>query len=183
LFVDRSRQLATTDYLLLLECLAISISNPSLRRSHTERHGAALVREVKEFLAGNLDKSPNLDEISTTFRISRRHLTRLFAEQTGLSVLGFIQQLRISRAKELLQHTPMSVLNVALAVGFQSPSHFAAVFSSQVRESPDNWRRQVRQTQNIQGAPAAAGNNLRRHETLGAPARQRCRVMGDAVVK
>ncbi len=49
-FVDRRRQVAQADHLLLLECLAISLSQPSVRRSSTERHGAALVRDVRAYL-------------------------------------------------------------------------------------------------------------------------------------
>lgn len=51
-FVDRRRQIAQADHLLLLECLAISLSQPSVRRSSTERHGAALVRDVRLYLDG-----------------------------------------------------------------------------------------------------------------------------------
>lgn len=148
-FVDRSQQLAMTDHLLLLECLAISLSNPSLRRSPTERHGAALVREIQAFLSGTLDRSPTLDEIAQSFNLSRRHLTRLFAEQTGVSVLDFVQKLRIARAKDLLQHTPMCVIEVAQSVGFQSASHFARVFSDQVGRRPDDWRRGAKSSQAV----------------------------------
>ncbi len=140
-FVDRRRQVAQADHLLLVECLAISLSEPSIRRSSTERHGAALVRDVRAYLAGNLDRAPDLDEVAATFHLSRRHLTRLFAQHAGGSILVYVQRLRIERAKHLLRHTGLSVLEVAHAVGLDSPSHLAGLFRRETGLSPDDWRR------------------------------------------
>ena len=141
-FVDRTRQIAQTDHLLLLECLAISLSQPSIRRSSTERHGAALVQEVCTYLAGNLGQAPSLDQVAVAFHVSRRHLTRLFAQHMGETILGHMQRLRLDRAKDLLRHTRMPVLDVASTVGFDSPSHLARVFRRDIGSSPDEWRRQ-----------------------------------------
>ncbi len=140
-FVDRRRQVAQADHLLLLECLAISLSQPSVRRSSTERHGAALVRDVRAYLAGNLARAPDLDEVAATFHVSRRHLTRLFAQHAGGSILAYVQRLRVERAKNLLRQTRLSVLEVAHAVGLESPSHLAGLFRREVGSSPDDWRR------------------------------------------
>ena len=140
-FVDRGRLIAQADHLLLLECLAISLSQPSIGRSSTERHGAALIREVCTYLAGNLDQAPSLDQVAAAFHVSRRHLTRLFAQHMGEPVLAHVQRLRLDRAKDLLRHTRMSVLEVASTVGFDSPSHLAQVFRRDTGASPDEWRR------------------------------------------
>lgn len=140
-FVDRRRQLAQVDHLLLLECLTISLSQPSLQRSCTERHGARLVRDVKAYVEGNLEQAPGLDELAAVFHLSRRHLTRLFALHTGETVLAFVQRLRVERAQTLLRHTRMSVLEIAHSVGYESPSHLAHVFRRVLGRSPDEWRR------------------------------------------
>ncbi|WBO21812.1 helix-turn-helix domain-containing protein [Sphingomonas abietis] len=137
--VERVRRL---DALLAFECLAISASRPRLRRSTTQAHGAALVREIHAFLDGNLDRPLDLDVLADHFRISRRHLTRLFVEISGETILSRLQTLRIGRAKEYLAHTRMSVIEIALAVGFQSPSHFGQMFRRQTGAGPAEWRRQ-----------------------------------------
>lgn len=140
-FVDRRRQVAQADHLLLLECLAISLSEPSIRRSSTERHGAALVRDVCAYLAGNLGRAPDLDEVAAAFHVSRRHLTRLFAQHAGGSILAYVQRLRVERAKGLLRHTRLSVLEIAHTLGLDSPSHLAGLFRRETGMSPDDWRR------------------------------------------
>lgn len=140
-FVDRRRQIAQADHLLLLECLAIALSKQSVRRSSTARHGAALVRDVQLYLAENLDRAPSLDEIASVFHLSRRHLTRLFAQYTSGSILACMQRLRIERAQSLLRHTRLSVLEIAHSIGLDSPSHFADLFRRETGLSPDDWRR------------------------------------------
>lgn len=141
--IDRSRRLAHADYLLLLECIAASISRPGIRRPATQRHGDDLVREISAHLAGNLEEAPSLDDLAALFNVSRRHLTRLFSEHAGETVLTHLQRLRVERAKELLEHTRLSVLEIAQAVGFQSPSHFAEIFCREVSVNPDEWRRRT----------------------------------------
>lgn len=143
-FIDRSRQMAQTDHLLLLECLAISLSQPSVQRSSTERQGADLVRDVQRYLSGNIERAIGLDDLAAAFHISRRHLTRLFAQHTGLSVLAYLQQLRLERASHLLLHTRLSVLEIANSLGLESPSHLAHLFRRARGCSPDEFRRQAR---------------------------------------
>ena len=95
-------------------------------------------------MAGSLDQAPNLDQLAAVFHVSRRHLTRLFAQHMGETVLQHVQRLRLERAKALLRHTRMSVLEVASTVGFNSPSHLAKIFQGDIGAPPDEWRRKQR---------------------------------------
>lgn len=132
------------DRLLLLECMITACAEPALHRASPEQHGAALVRNVCTHLAENLDQPLSLDDLAAAFNLSRRHLTRLFSEHRGETVLAHLQRLRMRRAKALLLHTRLSVLQVAEAVGFQSPSHFSTIFAREAGMNPDQWRRRTR---------------------------------------
>jgi AraC family transcriptional regulator len=136
-----AQRIAQIDHLLLLECAATALSSPAIQRSTTQKHGAALVRDVQSFLAARLDRALDIETIAETFHISRRHLTRLFADHAGQTVLEFNQGLRMARARQLLEHTGLSVLEIANRVGFQSPSHFAALFRRKHGHAPEEWRR------------------------------------------
>lgn len=129
-----------TDRLLLLECMITASTNPALHPASPEHHGAALVENVCAHLAETLDQPLSLDDLAATFDLSRRHLTRLFAEHRGEAILAYLQRLRVARAKELLQ-TQMSILQIAEAVGLHSPSHFSALFLRETGQSPNHWRR------------------------------------------
>jgi len=139
--VDRRIQIAQIDYSVLLECLAIALSQPTIGRSSVEKHGAALVAQVVKLLENTLEDVPSLEQLAVSFGVSRRHLTRVFADVTGDTILGHVQKLRMERSKQLLRHTRLSIIEIALNVGFQSASHFAEIFRRATDMSPDQWRR------------------------------------------
>lgn len=141
--LDRRVQTAHLDYSMMLECLAIALSTPKVTRNTLDRHGAALVRQVKMLLESSIEEMPSLDRIASDFGVSRRHLTRIFAEETGDTILGYVQRLRVECAKQLLAYTRLSIIDVASSVGFQSASHFADMFRRMTALSPDQWRRQA----------------------------------------
>ncbi len=52
----------------------------------------------------------------------------------------FVSDLRIARARDLLENTDKSVTDIGLAGGFVRPSHFATMFRKRVGMSPSAWR-------------------------------------------
>lgn len=138
---ERKAQLGLIDQLLLLECLSIALTTPSNHRSSLEPHGAGLVKRITEFLDISVEDLPSLEQIASQFGVSKRHLTRTFSEVTGQSILSYVQEVRVERAKELLRHTRLSMIEIAERVGFQSASHFAEIFRRLTQHAPKDWRR------------------------------------------
>jgi hypothetical protein len=134
-----AQRIAQIDHLLLLECAATALNSPAIQRSTTQKHGAALVRDVQAFLPrGSIRRSISIHWPRPSMS---RAATWLFADHAGQTVLEFNQGLRMARARQLLEHTGLSVLEIANRVGFQSPSHFAALFRRQHGHAPEAWRR------------------------------------------
>ena len=57
--------------------------------------------------------------------ISRAQLFRKVKSKTGVTLVDLIRQIRLQKAKQMLQHTDLSVSQVAYSVGFSSASYFA----------------------------------------------------------
>jgi AraC family transcriptional regulator len=66
----------------------------------------------------------------------------LFKMSTGYAPHKYVLLQRIERAKQELRDGRHSVLEVALAVGFQNPSHFAHMFRKLVRTTPTRFQNQ-----------------------------------------
>jgi transcriptional regulator GlxA family with amidase domain len=79
--------------------------------------------------------------------MSTRQLERLFSRYLGRSPKRYYMELRLARARNLLMQTDMSVIEVALACGFTSPSHFSKCYRALYRTTPYRER----------GASQAAG--------------------------
>ena len=68
--------------------------------------------------------------------MSTRQLERLFRRYLSRSPKRYYMELRLQKARNLLMQTDMSVINVALACGFASPSHFSKCYRSHYDTAP-----------------------------------------------
>ncbi|MGD1870257.1 MAG: GlxA family transcriptional regulator [Neomegalonema sp.] len=103
------------------------------------RSGA--LAEAIEAMEHNLDAPLSMIEIATPVGLTRRQLHRLFREHTGQSPTDFYRDIRLRYARNLLRQTPSKVIDVALASGFGSHSHFSKVYREHFGVSPLKDRR------------------------------------------
>ncbi|KUJ81843.1 GlxA family transcriptional regulator [Ruegeria profundi] len=68
--------------------------------------------------------------------MSTRQLERLFRRYLSRSPKRYYMELRLHKARNLLMQTDMSVINVALACGFASPSHFSKCYRAHYNTTP-----------------------------------------------
>jgi AraC-like DNA-binding protein len=104
------------------------------------------LRKVKRFITRNLeneDIDPN--SVANAVGMSARQLMRLF-EEDGSSVMRYLLQQRLEKAKSLLTHGDdgLRIGDVAWQCGFVSASHFSRAFKKQFGESPTEFQRSVR---------------------------------------
>lgn len=93
------------------------------KRLNQERVG-----KVIGVLQENLAESLSLEEIGRRVGCSRFHLSRIFSQEMGCGVFQYLRALRMERAAELLRAKKLNVTQVAMEVGFASPSHFSTAF-------------------------------------------------------
>jgi AraC family transcriptional regulator len=72
---------------LLINCLSRIERGEQLSTSTPGRHGEALVSEVKSYISNNVSNDLSLDLIADAFGLSRRHVTRLFRDKTGMPLM------------------------------------------------------------------------------------------------
>jgi AraC family carnitine catabolism transcriptional activator len=76
------------------------------------------------------------DELAQEIGVTRRQLERLFCAALKDTPTHFYQQLRLNRARELLQQTDMTITSICVACGFESPSHFSRTYRARFGASP-----------------------------------------------
>ncbi len=75
-------------------------------------------------------------ELAKSVNMSTRQLERLFRRYLNRSPKRYYMELRLDKARNLLLQTDMSVINVALACGFTSPSHFSKCYRAHFNRTP-----------------------------------------------
>ncbi|MEM8870039.1 MAG: GlxA family transcriptional regulator, partial [Pseudomonadota bacterium] len=91
---------------------------------------------VIQMMEENIEDPISPSVLAQDVGMSTRQLERLFRRYLNCSPKRYYMELRLARARNLLMQTDMSVINVALACGFASPSHFSKCYRSQFGTTP-----------------------------------------------
>jgi len=95
-------------------------------------------------------------ELARSVNMSTRQLERLFRRYLTRSPKRYYTELRLEKARHLLLQTDMSVINVALACGFTSPSHFSKCYRAHFNRTPYRERGSPTNTGTERAAPPKA---------------------------
>jgi AraC family transcriptional regulator len=100
------------------------------------------LKRVLDHIGDNLAEDLSLSQLAAVAGMSPHYFAELFKMSTGYAPHKYVLLQRIERAKQELRDGRHSVLEVALAVGFQNPSHFARMFRKLARTSPSRFQNQ-----------------------------------------
>ena len=102
------------------------------------------MQAVIERMYDSLGERLSVEELASWCRFSVGYFSHLFRTVTGLSPHAYIARLRIERAKSLLDGTDLSVLEIALAVGYDDQNYFSRFFKEKTGLSPTAYRAALR---------------------------------------
>lgn len=132
---------ALADILLaeLLLHVASIVQNTSIKanvRSYVQR--------AVDYIAAHLCTDLRVGDIAEEVNIAPNYLQRIFKQTMGVTLVEYINQQRIEQSKRLLMYTNDSIVDVAIASGFNSRQHFFRVFNSMMNMSPQQFRQEHR---------------------------------------
>lgn len=137
---DYVRDMRISEKLMSLLTLLMEESwNPDL--ASASGHKRQNLLRVKEYLDTHYPEKITLDQLSGLFYINKFYLTRIFKEQFGMSVSAYLQQIRITRAKQLLRFTDRSIESIGAECGIGDANYFARMFKKIEGISPGEFRK------------------------------------------
>ena len=86
----------------------------------------------------------------TTFPLSPRTLKRRFKKATGFTLISYIHELRLKQAKQLLEQSALSMMEICEQVGYADMSYFRRIFARQMGMTPVEYRSLYRHNQTDQ---------------------------------
>lgn len=107
-------------------------------RTASENH----VRKAEQFIRDRFSTIPSMQEVAGHVGISHDHLRHAFRAHRRKSMVRYLNEVRIDRAKTLLIHTRLPLKQVAAMCGFHDVYYFSAVFRNFARTSPGHFRSQ-----------------------------------------
>jgi len=103
-------------------------------------HGDTAVLKVQHWLHSTQAKDISLATLASQANLEERTFLRRFQKATGMTTTDYCQNLRVGRARELLQFGTLSIERVAWEVGYNDTGAFRKVFTRIVGLSPSEYR-------------------------------------------
>ncbi|MGI5936885.1 MAG: helix-turn-helix transcriptional regulator [Oscillospiraceae bacterium] len=107
------------------------------------------VSSVKAYMHRNFSRRLTLMEMAEHVRLNPQYLSVLFKKETGKSIVDYLTDIRIDRAKALLRDTNISILEIAGAVGYMDARYFSRVFKQRVGLRPTEYRKTALKAEEI----------------------------------
>lgn len=123
------------------QCLQINKINDNIMEQQSSNKENAFINEIVKYIENNYKEPINLQLLSDLVHFSPSYLSRIFHQEQGVTLRGYLNQVRINHAIELLKETKMTVYEVAGACGFINVSHFNRVFKQLTGKSPAEVRK------------------------------------------
>ncbi len=133
---DYGREIGSRSVLLrLLVELGRSIRRGGSRQPAPIVPADPRIRSLLEYIDGHLTELPDVQGLADLVYLSKYHLMRLFRQETGESIHGYISHRRLQAARELI-HSGVSVTDACFQVGYGSYSSFFRAYVKQFGVSP-----------------------------------------------
>lgn len=99
-----------------------------------------IVDTIRDFIDKNYQQTIRVADFASRYFFSKEYLSRLFKQRHGANIYEYLQQVRMSRAKELLLNPDMKVKDIAQRTGFEEKSYFSKAFRTYFGVSPTAFR-------------------------------------------
>lgn len=106
------------------------------------------LQDIVRLMEANIEEPLSLDELATLVGLSRRQLERLFQKYLHCSPHRYYLQIRLTRARQLIKQTNISIIEVAICCGFVSTPHFSKCYRKAFNIPP----REERINRDVNGA-------------------------------
>lgn len=127
---------------LLYEFLAILADGMKMDDLENDNDDNTYVRAAVNFIRNNYYRGITVAEIAEHVSVNRSYLYKLFEQTFGMSPKEFLTRFQISRAKELLTWSDITIESVAWSCGYKDALAFSKVFKKMMGVSPTTYRKE-----------------------------------------
>lgn len=134
--------LKNTIELLLLSLLSSENLEKQKRAETYEQteQRLTLTAEIIQYLKDHLQEPIHLEELVKLFPYSLSSIKRIFKQETGRSIIDYLNHLRTKKAIDLLEHTSLQINDIAAKTGFADVYYFSNAFKKRTGKSPTAYR-------------------------------------------
>lgn len=129
--------------LLCNESDAASAAAPS-HSPHVYSYGNEKLKSIVDYIEENYKDIRSLDETARACYVSKSHMCRMFRRELGISVVDYVNSVKLRHACSMLSDTSMSIVDIAVECGFNSSQYFSRIFKAFSGCTPQQYRKRTR---------------------------------------
>ncbi|WP_227762005.1 PocR ligand-binding domain-containing protein [Zhaonella formicivorans] len=99
-----------------------------------------VIQKAGDYMRNNYRKKITLEDVAQAVYLSPCHLSKIFKQELGCTIMEFLTKIRIEEAKKLLRDPKYNVIQVADDLGFRDPGYFTKVFKRSEGITPSQYR-------------------------------------------
>lgn len=98
------------------------------------------VNKAIKYINDNYNKPITLEDVSSFLKINKCYFCTLFKKETKKTFSQFLNEVRIEKSKEMLLQDNMTILDIALSVGFNNQNYYNMTFKKLTKQTPLSFR-------------------------------------------
>ena len=99
------------------------------------------ISHLRNQILGNLRHDWTIEDMAKTIELSKPHFQKLFKFHIGTSPIAYVRELRLEKARELLETTFYQINQIGYEIGMKNDSHFTRDFKKKYGVTPTEYRR------------------------------------------
>lgn len=107
----------------------------------TEKVFSLNIKKTIEYIHKNYDEQITVNDVSKMLNVHKCYFCNSFKKETGMTFTNFLCKFRIEKSKELLLNPSLSVLDIAISVGFNNQSYYTMMFKKITNLTPLEYRK------------------------------------------
>ncbi|SFD00024.1 helix-turn-helix domain-containing protein [Butyrivibrio sp. YAB3001] len=108
--------------------------------SKKEEHSNDIMKTAKDYIDNNFEKDISLDNVSRVVNVSPYYFSKIFKEENGLNFIEYLTNVRIEKAKKLLENPNLSIKEICASCGYTDPNYFSRSFKKNVGVTPTEYK-------------------------------------------
>lgn len=124
--------------------LLTHISEDKFSKGRSTLNFNPYIKKAVEYCIKNYESTITIDSICNELSINKSYFCKLFKTETGYTFTNFLNIFRVEKSKALLNNTDMSLLDIAISVGFNSQSYYSSVFKKVTTKTPLQYKQELK---------------------------------------
>ena len=108
------------------------------------------IERVKQFTEKNYHKKVSLDDVANLIYLSPKYFSRVFKEHTGMGFSDYKLQVKIDKAKEMLETSTSNIDEISYKIGYENTESFIRIFKKITNNTPTEYREEYKKRQNTE---------------------------------